>query len=213
MGPQRKHYDFFKAKTLSTPSRLPSTTANLSDSSVHEHSPMDSDSLLGNSIDIDIATPRSSDQPESTSLRQRKAWAWNHGSLNETHLQCNYCPKSYDASAMTHPNNHLTTKHNIKEAHQRGKPLFPSQISEHSRTFFIKKVPFILEVFQSNLIDWILRDRISFHEIESEAFRDMIRSIRPEAVEALSCANTIRAHCMRRFKEVQDHIKSRFAIA
>ena len=139
----------------------------------------------------DIPTPQSSNQSNIASLRQRKAWAWNHGFLDENRWQCKYCLKSYDSSSMTHPNTHLTTKHNIRDAHQRDNPALPVKLSESSKTFFIKKVPFKPEIFRSCLIDWILQDRISFHEIESEAFRDIIVSIRPEAAEILNCANTI----------------------
>jgi len=159
----------------------------------------------------DISTPQSSD---IITVRRRKAWAWNHGLLDENRWQCKYCPKSYDSSAMTHPNTHLTTKHNIRDENQRGNPTLPAILSENSRAaFFTKRIPFKREVFQSCLIDWILQDRISFHEVESEAFRDMILSLRPEAEETLSCPNTIRAHCMQRFHETREQIKDLFVVA
>lgn len=41
----------------------------------------------------------------------------------------------------------------------------------------------------------------------------MILSLRPEAEETLSCANAIRAHCMRRFQETREQIKDLFVVA
>src|SRR5579859_1271544 len=158
----------------------------------------------------DISTPQSFD---TITVRQCKAWAWNHGFLDENRWQCKYCPKSYDSSTMTHPNTHLMTKHNIRDQNQCGNPTLPTKLSESSKAFFTKKIPFKREVFQSCLIDWILQARISFHEIESKAFRDMIFSLRPEAEETLSCANTIWTHCMQRFQETREQIKDLFIVA
>jgi hypothetical protein len=81
----------------------------------------------------DISTAQSSD---IITVRRCKAWAWNHGFLDENRWQCKYCPKSYDASAMTHPNTHLTTKHNIRDENQLGNPTLPAQLSESSRAAF-----------------------------------------------------------------------------
>lgn len=66
MGPQRKHYDFFKSKTAhkadATPSRTQPITADFSDSSHHDCALIDSDPPLEDSIDMsDISTPQSSD--------------------------------------------------------------------------------------------------------------------------------------------------------
>jgi hypothetical protein len=41
----------------------------------------------------------------------------------------------------------------------------------------------------------------------------MIASIRPEAVEVLQSANTIRAHCMRRFQAARQNIKYLFSMS
>jgi len=121
--------------------------------------------------------------------------------------------RNHDSSAINHLNTHLTTKYNIRNENQRGNPALPAKLSESSKAFFTKKIPFKREVFQFCLIDWILQDRISFHEIESEAFWDMILFLRPEAEETLHCTNTIRAHCMQRFQETREQIKNLFIVA
>jgi hypothetical protein len=74
----------------------------------------------------------------------------------------------------------------------------------------MKRAIFKPETFWSCFIDWVLRDRISFHEIESEAFQEMIASLRPEALEVLNCANTIRAHCLQQFQVARENMKQLF---
>jgi len=113
---------------------------------------------------------------------------------------------------MTHPNTHLSARHNIRDEQQRGKPIFVTRLSENSK-FFMKRDIFKPEIFRSCLIDWVLRDRISFHQIESEPFREMIASLRPEALEVLNCANTIRAHCLQRFQVARENIQQLFTTA
>jgi len=213
MGPQRKHSDFFmsiSSRRNKTQSIAPSSTANLSDSSTIDPSVLDSDmppeSVMAMSDIQELQTPTLS----IAQIQQRKAWAWNHGFLDDTRWQCKYCSKSYDCSAMTHPNAHLSTRHNIKESYQRGQPTLPILLSESNNAFFTKRIPFKPENFRACLVDWILQDRISFHEVESKAFRDMIASIRPEAVEVLQSANTIRAHCTRQFQAARRNIKNTY---
>jgi hypothetical protein len=217
MGPQRKHSEFFKpsaSRQSKTPSVAPISTPNLSDSSF-DRSLLDSDMLPESGIDMsDVQEPPSSAYaPDIVQIQQCKAWAWNHRFLDDIRWQCKYCSKSYDCSAMTHPNAHLSTRHNIKDPTQRGRPTLPTLLSESTSTFFTKKVQFKPENFRSCLVDWILQDHISFKEVESEAFRDMIAAIRPEAVEVLQCANTILAYCMQRFHVARQNIKHLFTIS
>jgi len=213
MGPQRKHPNFF----TSIPSRrnkpqsgVLSSAANLSDSSI-DPSVLDSDMPPESIMDMSDIQGLQTPTPTTTQIQQRKAWAWNHGFLDDTRWQCKYCSKSYDCSAMTHPNAHLAARHNIKESYQRGQPALPTLLSEPNNTFFTKRIQFKPESFRACLVDWILQDRISFHEVERQAFRDMVASIRPEAVEVLQSANTIRADCMRRFEAARQNIKYLFA--
>ena len=215
IGPQRKHHDFFKFSTVSrntTPSIQATPSAVHSDSGFDYPEAIDSDLPLESSMEMfDIPQPPSSS--DVGSIRQRKAWAWNHGFLDDNRWQCKYCSKSYDSSAMTHPNTHLSARHNIRDEQQRGKPIFTRQFSENSKSFFMKRAIFKPETFRSCLIDWVLRDRISFHEIESEPFREMIASLRPEALEVLNCANTIRAHCLQQFQAARENMKQLFTTA
>ena len=87
MGPQRKHSDFFKSNTsrqTKAPSTVPTSSANLSDSSF-DRLRVDSDMLPESGIDmLDIQEPRSSVcPPDAVQIQQRKAWAWNHGFLDD----------------------------------------------------------------------------------------------------------------------------------
>src|SRR2546423_14859514 len=110
IGPQRKHHDFFKSSTVSrnTTSSIQATPSTVNSDSGFDHpEAIDSDLPLESSMEMfDIPQPPSSS--DVGSIRQRKAWAWNHGFLDDNRWQCKYCSKSYDSSAMTHPNTHLS---------------------------------------------------------------------------------------------------------
>jgi len=65
-----------------------------------------------------------------------------------------------------------------------------------------------LKLFRSRVIEWILRDRISFHEIQSEYWREMITGVRSEAISVIfKSSNIMRIWVMNHFKASWNIIK------
>src|SRR5579859_7759928 len=67
---------------------------------------------------------------------------------------------------------------------------------------------------EKNLVDWMLRDRISFSQVKSMSFRKFIASIRRNAVSFIPrSGDTVRSWILARFNQARDEIKEHLAMA
>ena len=74
----------------------------------------------------------------------------------------------------------------MKQCHEmadsdRGEPTAP-QDSLQLAEIFKRASPFDRRMMEKNLVEWMLRDRIPFIQVESKSFRKFIASIRRDAV-------------------------------
>ena len=123
--------------------------------------------------------------------------------------QCKLCktPRQYVCTSTTHPARHLSLFHNILPSN-RGSAVTAQLPDGNLAPIFTKGPTFNSELFRSRVIEWILLDRIPFHEIQSEYWREMIACARPEAISAIpKSSNTMRTWAMNRFKASRNIIK------
>jgi len=120
--------------------------------------------------------------------------------------------KIYNVSSTTHAANHLTTVHDIERNNRGSKAL--ARLPTNTIQGFFNRPSWNSSRFMSCLIEWVLRNRISFHVIETAPFRDLIESLRQEALEVLpKSSNTLRRSCLMRFRAARNSIKIGFTLA
>lgn len=172
----------------------------MSDSSAIAESNRDSNSDIRESpasTDTMVSTPDPQTSQPSRGPRLL-SWIWNHGYLiNKSEWQCIKCtqggvaePQTYSTISTIHVGNHLRDVHQITTPIERGKAVYASR--NGLAEIFNKTTSFKPAVFHTALVEFILRDRIPFLEVESLLFRNVVKSLRPEAVNHIpKSANTV----------------------
>jgi hypothetical protein len=103
--------------------------------------------------------------------------------------------------------NHLRDIHKITTPTDRGKAVYASR--NGLAEIFNKITPFKPAVFHTALVEFILRDRIPFLEVESLQFRNIVKSLRPEAVNHIpKSANTVREWSLDYYQAAKEVIKN-----
>ena len=111
----------------------------------------------------------------------------------------------FKIKATTHAGCHLRKVHDISIHEQGGKTHAKKEgeaigTQNIIGTFFKRPQPFNEHRFKSHLIEWVLRNRISFRQVETQPFRQMVEALRSKAANVLpSSANTLRKWCLIRF--------------
>jgi hypothetical protein len=168
-------------------------------------------------------------QLEPKSQRRLRSWIWNHGFLSEDEefWRCGLCIErtvEFKIRSTTHAGSHLRKLHNIGKLQQgnskthakKHNDINNSTSNNTMSTFFnrSKSVPFKEHQFKSYLINWILCNRIAFHQVETESFRKLIECLRSEAINVLpKSANTLRKWSMLRFEAARTSVKYALSIA
>src|SRR6266496_1729890 len=198
--------------SVATPERTRSRTISKSPSSTLRHSPRNHDILdISDSDDPSEIHDSQDSQAPKTQQCRLVSWIWNHGYLTEDEeswrcARCNEPLVEFKISSTTHAGGHLRRVHDIS-IREQGSKTHAKKEGEAFRsqakigTFFKRAQPSNEHRFKSRLIEWVLRNRISFHQVETQPFRQMVEALRPEAVNILpSSANTLRKWLILQFK-------------
>src|SRR5579859_1340301 len=160
-------------------------------------------------------TPDSDRSDEKTTARGSLSWIWNHGyRVGATDWHCNRqgCKKTLSSASTTHVLSHMKQYHRMTDT-ERGEPSAPQdslQLAEN----FKRASPFDCHMMEKNLVEWMLRDRIPFSQVESMSFRKFIASIRHDDVSFIPrSGDTVRSWILARFNQARDEIKEHFAMA
>jgi len=154
---------------------------------------------------------QSNESQESSHPPRLHSWIWNHGVLVDGKWQCKLCktPRQYVCTSTTHPARHLSLFHNILST-DRGTAVTAKNVEGGLAPIFTKGPTFRAEAFKSRLVEWVLRDRQPFRQVESESWRQMIACLRPEAISAIpKSGDTVRTWAINRFKAARNIIKLR----
>ena len=143
-----------------------------------------------------------------TTQRKKRSEIWRHGNHVEKWIQdqksregrwverwqCQHCSiQLYDPSSTTHILDHLERKHAVTGLGNRAHRV-QRQIDNSIRINIAK--------MKRCLIRWIASDHVSFIQIESEAFRDLLAVFSAQAIEVIpDTGDTIRAWTISLFKE------------
>ena len=96
---------------------------------------------------------------------------------------------------------------------ERGEPSAP-QDSPQLAEIFKSASPFDRHMMEKNLVEWMLRDRIPFSQVESMSFRKFIGSIRHDPISFIpESGDTIRSWILARFNQARDEVKQHLAMA
>src|SRR5579859_1030903 len=120
-------------------------------------------------------TPDSDRSDEKTTARGSLSWIWNHGyRVGATDWHCNRqgCKKTLSSASTTHVLSHMKQHHGMTDT-ERGEPSAP-QDSLQLAEIFKRVSPFDRHMMEKNLVEWMLRDRIPFSQVESRPFANSL---------------------------------------
>jgi hypothetical protein len=152
---------------------------------------------------------------EKSTARRSLSWIWNHEyrvGTGDWHCDRQGCKKTLSSASTTHVLSHMKQHHGMADT-ERGEPSAPRDSLQLAEIFKLAK-PFNRHMMEKNLVDWMLRDRISFSQVESMSFRKFIASIRRDAVSFIPrSGDTVRSWILARFNQARDEIKEHLAMA
>ena len=148
----------------------------------------------------------------SSTKKRPKSVVWEHFTVSEEDKSkaiCTHCPKhnnkfAYNNYGTKNLLTHLNSQHRDKLNGAEKDPKQP-------RIDFMLKNPSVVfsqEVFEDQLIKWVVLNDHSFNEVETAPFRELLYLFKPNL--KIFSADTVKRRILARFEVKKDEMKDSF---